>query len=181
VTSAEEFAEFAEAMFPRLRRMAFLLCGDWHTAEDLAQGALVKVFVSWRRINRHEAAHAYARRTLVNTYLAHKRLKRTGELLTEWFPEPVVQGPALEERMVVLDALATLPPRGRAVVVLRHWEDLSVEQVADMLGCSTGNVKALTARSLDKLRAVLGEALTEPVPPSGLAGEQHEPGGTCDG
>ena len=181
MTSAEDFAEFAEAMFPRLRRIAFLLCGDWYTAEDLAQGALVKVFVSWRRIKRHDAAHAYARRTLVNTYLAHKRLKRTGELLTGWLPEPVVQTPALEERMMALDALATLPPRGRAVVVLRYWEDLSVEQVADMLGCSTGNVKSLSARSLEKLRGVLGEAQSEPVPPCGLAGEQHEPGGTRDG
>ena len=181
MTSAEDFAEFAEAMYPRLRRTAFLLCGDWHTAEDLAQGALVKVFVSWRRIKRHDAAHAYARRTLVNTYLAHKRLKRTGEVLTGWLPEPVVQMPALEERMMALDALAALPPRGRAVVVLRYWEDLSVEQVADMLGCSTGNVKSLSARSLEKLRGVLGEPLTESVPHRGLAGEQNEPGGTCDG
>jgi RNA polymerase sigma-70 factor (sigma-E family) len=181
VTSAEEFAEFAEAMFPRLRRTAFLLCGDWHTAEDLAQTALVKVFVSWRRISRHDAAQAYARRTLVNTYLAHKRLKRSGELLAEWWPEPAVQAPALEQRMVVLDALAALPPRSRAVVVLRYWEDLSVEQVADMLGCSTGNVKGLSARSLDKLRAVLGEALAESVPPSGQVREQNKPGDTRHG
>src|ERR1700739_1394571 len=81
VASAEEFVEFAEVMFPRLRRTAFLLCGDWHTAEDLAQTTLEKVFVSWRRIRRQDAVHAYATRTLVNTYLAHKRLKHTGELL----------------------------------------------------------------------------------------------------
>jgi len=122
VTSAEEFVEFAEAAFPRLPRTAFLLCGDWHTAEGLAQTALVKVFVSWRRIKRQDAADAYARRTLINTYLAHKRLKRTGELLTGWLPEPSVQALAPEERMMVLDALATFPRRGRAVVVLRYWE-----------------------------------------------------------
>ena len=86
MTAAEEFAEFARVMFPRLRRTAFLLCGDWHTAEDLAQTALAKVFVSWRRIRRQDAAHAYTHRTLVNAYLSDRRLKRTGELLTGWFP-----------------------------------------------------------------------------------------------
>ncbi len=76
MTPAEEFAEFAQAAAPRLRRTAFLLCGDWHAAEDLSQSALTKVFVSWRRIRRREAAFAYATRTLVNTYLADQRLKR---------------------------------------------------------------------------------------------------------
>jgi RNA polymerase sigma-70 factor (sigma-E family) len=181
VTSAEEFVEFAEVMSPRLRRTAFLLCGEWHTAEDLAQTALVKVFVSWRRIRRQDAVHAYATRILVNTYLAHKRLKRTGELLTGWFPEHPVQAPAPETRMLLLDALATLPPRGRAVVVLRYWADLSVEQVADMLGCSTGNVKSHSARALDKLRALLGEEMADSVSPSRLPGERHKPGDTRDG
>jgi len=72
MTPADEFVEFAQAAAPRLRRTAFLLCGDWHTAEDLTQSALAKVFVSWRRIRRRDAAHAYATRTLVNTYLADK-------------------------------------------------------------------------------------------------------------
>lgn len=181
MTSAEEFVEFAEVASPRLRRTAFLLCGDWHTAEDLAQTTLEKIFASWRRIRRQDAVHAYATRTLANTYLAHKRLKRTSELVTEWFPEPLVHAPEVEERMMVLDALAALPPRARAVVVLRFWEDLSVEQVADMLGCSAGNVKSLSARALDKLRAALGEATAASVPPKNLAGEQPNPGGTCDG
>lgn len=181
MTAAEEFAEFAEAASPRLRRTAFLLCGDWHTAEDLAQATLEKMFASWRRIRRHDAVHAYATRTLANTYLAHRRLKRTGELVTGWFPEPLVQAPEVEVRMVVLDALAALPPRGRAVVVLRFWEDLSVEQVADMLGCSAGNVKSLSARALDKLRAALGEALTEPGSPGRLPGETHQAGNVRNG
>jgi len=181
VTSADEFVEFAEAISPRLRRTAFLLCGDWHTAEDLAQTTLEKVFVSWRRIRRQNAVHAYARRTLVNTYLAYKRLKHTGELLTGWFPEPLVQAPEVEERMIVLDALASLPPRSRAVVVLRYWEDLSVEQVADTLGCSTGNVKSLSAHALDKLRAMLGEAMIEPRPPGRPPRENHQSRDACNG
>lgn len=181
MTTAEEFVEFAEAVSARLRRTAFLLCGDWHTAEDLAQTALTKVFVSWRKIRRQDAVHAYATRTLLNTYLAHKRLKHTGELLTGWFPDRAVQAPAPEERIMLLDALATLPPRGRAVVVLRYWEDLSVEQVADMLGCSSGNVKSLSARALDKLRAVLGEEMAEYGSLGQPPGERHRSRDTGDG
>ena len=160
MTSGEEFAEFAEGASPQLRRMAFLLCGDWHTAEDLVQTTLAKVFVSWRTIRRRDALRAYAARTLVNTYLANKRSKRATEIVTDRLPECPVEPQALETRMVVLGALATLPPRARAVVVLRFWEDLSVEQVAAVLGCSPGNVKSQTARALGKLRAVLDEALS---------------------
>jgi RNA polymerase sigma-70 factor (sigma-E family) len=181
VASAEEFVEFAEVMFPRLRRTAFLLCGDWHTAEDLAQTALAKMFVAWREIRRQDGVHAYANRTLVNAYLAHRRLKRTGELLAGQLPDRPAAVAEPETRMVVLDALATLPPRARAVVVLRYWADLSVEQVADVLDCSTGNVKSLSARALHRLRAVLDEALAEPGPPSRPPLAQHYPGGGRDG
>ena len=174
--TAEGFVEFAEAASPRLRRMAFLLCGDWHTAEDLLQTTLAKVFVSWHKIRRQDAVYAYATRTLVNTYLADKRQKRAGEILTSRLPECLVEAPALETRMVVLDALATLPPGGRAVVVLRYWADLSVEQTAAALGCSPGNVKSQSARALDKLRAVLGEAMAESGPPASLREERHETG-----
>jgi DNA-directed RNA polymerase specialized sigma24 family protein len=83
----------------------------------------------------------------------------------------------VQTRMVLLDALASLPPRARAVVVLRYWADLSVAQVADVLGCSPGSVMGHNADALDKLRAVLAEVMAESVP----AREQHEPGGACDG
>jgi RNA polymerase sigma-70 factor (sigma-E family) len=159
VTVAEEFVEFAAAVSPRLRRTAFLLCGDWHTAEDLVQITLAKVFVSWRRIRRRDAAPSYATRTLVNAYLADRRIKRAPEVLTASLPEQPAEAPAPELRMVVLDALAALPPGGRAVVVLRYWEDMSVEQAAEILGCSPGNVKSQAARALIKLRAQLGDEL----------------------
>lgn len=82
MTSVEQqFTEFATLAAPRLRRTAFLLCGDWHMAEDLAQTALAKVFVSWRRINRKDAAQAYGTRTLVNSYLAGRRRKHATEVL----------------------------------------------------------------------------------------------------
>jgi RNA polymerase sigma-70 factor (sigma-E family) len=170
VVSAEEFTEFAEETSPRLRRAAYLLCGDWHTAEDLAQTTLTKVFASWHRLKRQESAHAYATRTLVNTYLADKRLKRSGEVLTDRLPAAPAESAEPEERIVMLGALATLPPRARAVVMLRYWADLSVDQVADMLGCSPGTVKSQSARALDKLRVVLGDAGTG----SGPAGDPLE-------
>lgn len=161
VTSEEEFVEFAEASSARLRRTAFLFCGDWHTAEDLVQTALTKVFLSWRTIRRRDAVQAYATRTLVNAYLADRRLKRPRELLTGALPERPAESPESETRIVVLDALASLPPRGRAVVVLRYWADLSVEQVAAVLGCSAGNVKSQSARALDKLRPALRDAISD--------------------
>ena len=168
MASHQEFTEFAVASAPRLRRAAFLLCGDWHTAEDLAQTALAKVFVSWRKVRRQDAAHAYATRVLTNSYLADKRLRRGTEILTDQLPEHPVAGPAPETRMMVLDALALLPPRSRAVVVLRYWVDLTVDQTADVLGCSPGTVKTLSSRALDKLRAALGGAGSEPGPPGRL-------------
>ena len=109
MTAAEEFVEFATAASPRLRRMAFLLCGDWHAAEDLVQTTLAKVFVSWHKIRRQDAEHAYAARTLINSYLADKRRKRSTEILTGELPERPVQPPGLETRIIVLNALATLP------------------------------------------------------------------------
>ena len=161
MTPAEEVAEFAVVALPRLRRTAFLLCGDWHTAEDLAQTTLAKVFVSWRRIRRRDAVQAYATRTLVNTYFADKKLKRPREVLTDTLPERPAEWPAPETRMVVLSALATLPPRGRAVVILRYWEDLSVEQTAAALGVAVGTVKSQTARALVRLRQLIGEDLVD--------------------
>jgi len=105
VTTAEEqFTEFATLAAARLRRTAFLLCGDWHTAEDLAQTALAKVFVSWRRISHKDAAQAYATRTLVNSYLALRRRKRVAEVLLSRLPERAAPSQTPELRLVMLDA-----------------------------------------------------------------------------
>jgi RNA polymerase sigma-70 factor (sigma-E family) len=164
MTAEDEFVEFAGAAAARLRRTAFLLCGDWHTAEDLTQTTLAKVFTAWRRISHRDAVNAYAMRTLLNTYLAECRRNRPKELLTGDLPEQPDETPSPELRLAVLEALATLPPKARAVVVLRYWADLSVDQVAGLLGCSTGNVKSQSARALDKLRLLLDEAASEPGP-----------------
>lgn len=130
VTSTEEFTEFAAGAAPRLRRTAFLLCGDWHAAEDLVQATLTKMFVSWRRIRRQDAVYAYASRTLVNTYLADRRRLRSRELLAARLPERAAPAGTPELRMVILDALATLPPRARVVVVMRYWADVAARRRA---------------------------------------------------
>jgi RNA polymerase sigma-70 factor (sigma-E family) len=166
----EEFTEFVAASGARLRRTAFMLCGNWHTAEDLTQTALAKVFASWRRIGRPDSVHAYAERTLVNTYLAHRRTRSARELVTSQLPEHPVEPAGADLRLVVLDALAQLGPRARAAVILRYWEDLSVDQVAALMGCSPGTVKSLCSRALDKLRPLLGDAVpqSEPSSPPGI-------------
>jgi DNA-directed RNA polymerase specialized sigma24 family protein len=112
VTSAEQqFTEFATLAAPRLRRTAFLLCGDWHTAEDLTQTALAKVFMSWRRINKKDAVQAYATRTLVNSYLAGRRRKRVTEVLLSRLPDRAVPPQAPELRLMMLDdAAGTVTP-----------------------------------------------------------------------
>ena len=157
----DDFTEFAQAELTRLRRTAYLLCGDWHAAEDLTQIALTKTLLAWRRISKRENAHAYAHRTLVNAYLGQRRTRKSGEVPLDRLPEHAGRPDTAELRVVLLAALAALPPQARAVVVLRYWEDLSVDQVAGILRCSSGNVKSQSARALQKLRAALGHSLPE--------------------
>lgn len=157
----EEFTEFASIELIKLRRTAYLLCGDWHTAEDLTQIALTKTLLAWRRISRQENAHAYAHRTLVNAYLGQRRTRKSGEVPVGRLPEQGAPATTTDLRVVLIDALAALPPQARAVVVLRYWEDLSIDQVAGILRCSAGNVKSQSARGLQKLRERLGHSLPE--------------------
>ena len=155
----EEFTDFAGAYAARLRRTAYLLCGDWHTAEDLVQIALTQTLLSWRRLSRLDNAPAYAHRSLVNAYLGHRRSRKSSELPVAEIFETAAPAGTTDLRLVLLQALDTLTPSARAIVVLRYWEDLSIGQVAAMLRCSTGNVKAQSSRALAQLRTVLGDAL----------------------
>jgi RNA polymerase sigma-70 factor (sigma-E family) len=172
VESSQEFTEFAGAAGPRLRRTAFPLCGDWHTAQDLTQMTLAKVFVAWRRISRSDAVDAYARRTLVNTYLAMRRKRDSSEIPVSALPETAGAPDMADLRIVLLQALRTLAPRARAVVVLRYLEDLSIDQVAVLLDCSPGNVKSLSSQAMKRLRAQLGDSLAEGGPADLLPASQ---------
>ncbi|MFD5466834.1 SigE family RNA polymerase sigma factor [Kitasatospora sp. NPDC127059] len=157
-----EFEGFAHSRGQRLFRTALLLCGDWHLAEDLTQVTLAKLYASWPKVRRADNQDAYARSTLVRSYLSHRRLRRNGErpALGE-LPEGIAPGDDPALRITLLNALAELSPRDRAVLVLRYWEDRSVEESAAELGVSAGAVRAQSLRALKRLRAVLGPQAAE--------------------
>ncbi len=154
-----EYGDYVAARAANLVRFAYLLCGDWHRAEDTVQSALVKLYLAWPRLRNTADVDPYTRRIVVRLLVDHGRLARfRRERLSDRLPEPPA-GPdasdGVADRMAVRAALAQVPPRQRAVLVLRFWADCSVEQVADLLGCSPGTVKSQTARGLDTLRHLL--------------------------
>jgi RNA polymerase sigma-70 factor (sigma-E family) len=151
-----EFTEYATARAARLRETAYLLCGDWHRAQDLAQTTLAKVYVAWPKIERSEAVDAYARRVLLNEFLGYRRRRSSSERVMDEIPETAAHAEQHELRLTLLEALARLTPAKRAVVVLRYWEDHSVETVAEMLDMSTSAVKSASLRALAELRSMLG-------------------------
>ncbi|WP_042421661.1 SigE family RNA polymerase sigma factor [Streptacidiphilus anmyonensis] len=149
-----DFSSFVAARWTALVRTAYLLTGDFHEAEDLVQVTLAKVYPHWGGL-RTETADAYVRRALVNNNRSRHRRRRVVQLLMPFVPDrPAAdagQG-GLGERDLLVSLLAGLPERQRAVVVLRYWEDLSAEEVAELLGCSVGTVKSQASRALAKLR-----------------------------
>lgn len=134
-------------------RTCRLLAGDAHEGEDLAQISLVKLYAAWHRV-RPGTADAYLRRIAVNTQLSRVRRRRL-RIVPQAEP-PDRPGPEpddrVEERSALLAALADLPARQRATVVLRCWHDLSEDAVAELLGCSRGTVKSQLSKGLEKLR-----------------------------
>lgn len=152
-----DFEEYARARQQQLYRTAYLLSGDAHHAQDLTQTTLAKLFQHWGRARRADNLDAYAKTVLVRTYLAEQRSRhRERELHTPIAPGKRADQPEL--RVTLQEALGELTPRARAMVVLRYWDDLSIESVAAQLSCSTGTVKSTCARALVRLREVLGDA-----------------------
>ncbi|MEV7616850.1 SigE family RNA polymerase sigma factor [Streptomyces sp. NPDC089799] len=151
-----QFQAFVAARWNHLVRTAYLLTGDPHDAEDVTQSALAKAYRSWRRVSRSDNPEAYVRRMLVNCNSDRFRKRRVTERLTATVPDTSVRDTAVQwadERNVLMAALAQLPARQRAVVVMRYWEDLSEAEVADVMGCSVGTVKSQASKALAKLRA----------------------------
>jgi RNA polymerase sigma-70 factor (sigma-E family) len=157
-----EFVAYYSARASHLRNTAYLLCNDWHLAEDLTQIAITKLYQAWPRIERHDTVDQYARQVLVRAFLDERRRPWRREVATDDSPDSVAPEPyGSDERMMLRTALMRIPKGRRAVLVLRFWADLSVEQVAAILDCSTGTVKSQTAHGLADLREVLGHELED--------------------
>jgi RNA polymerase sigma-70 factor (sigma-E family) len=153
-----DFASFVHATGTTLYRTALLLCGDHHLAEDLTQTTYAKVFAKWGRVRRCDSPTAYTRTVLLNTFLSHRRLRRSSERPVDCVPEGAaddVADPTV--RLDLLAALAGLAPADRAVLVLRFWEDRSVEDTAALMGVSPGAVRTRSSRALARLRERLGD------------------------
>ena len=153
--AAADFDDFVATRSPALRRLAVLLTADAHLAEDALQSALLKAWRHWDRVGGVENVEAYVRTVLVNTVRSERRRRRPVEALGVAAPEgPVVDGAdALAERDAMWRGLRRLPPRQRAVLVLRYYADLTEVQTAAALGCHVGTVKGYTSRALAALRA----------------------------
>ncbi|MBT1095674.1 SigE family RNA polymerase sigma factor [Streptomyces chartreusis] len=148
---------FVEGRRTALFRSAYLLCGNPDEAEDLVQTTLVKVVLGARRHSRLDNLDAYARRTLVNTFIAGRRRFWRREQAYGELPDMPERSVDSDTGVMVRAALAQLAPRQRAVLVLRYWEDLSVSDTAELLGMRESTVKSHTARGLAALRAAVRE------------------------
>jgi RNA polymerase sigma-70 factor (sigma-E family) len=152
-----DFASYVAVRRVALRRTAFLLTGDWDRAEDVVQEALTRLYLHWRRAQRADSIDGYCRKALVNAFLSDTRRPWRRERPSAELPERGYADPAeaSDTRDALRRALDELGPSQRAVVVLRYWDDLSVEETATLLGTSTGNVKSQASRGLAHLRRVL--------------------------
>jgi RNA polymerase sigma-70 factor (sigma-E family) len=168
-----EFVEFAQAVRGQLRRTAFLMCGDWDQASDHVQEGLIRVYVAWPRLTRGGREHAYARKAVVSAFLDHARRRSSTEVPAETdhnLPSGQDVAESVALRSALMSALASLPKRQRACVVLRYFDDLSVADTAAALGCSQGTVKSQTSRALASLKSTfegspVGDLVTEGATP----------------
>jgi RNA polymerase sigma-70 factor (sigma-E family) len=157
MSTEQAYRDYVAGNLDRLRRTAYLLCGDWHLADDLTSTVLVKLLRHWKRATVMEHRDAYVRRMLMSAWLDERRRPWRRESFTDRLPDRPVETADADRRLDVLSLLAGLPPRRRAVLVLRYFCDLSVEETAQALGCSEGTVKSQAARALETLRAGLKE------------------------
>ncbi|MGW2153493.1 SigE family RNA polymerase sigma factor [Nonomuraea sp. NPDC001699] len=147
-----DFERYVEQRSARLLRTAYLLCRDWPLAEDLTQTALAKAWLAWRRVGANPDAYVY--RILANTHATWWRRRWRGEVATGELPDQPQRDETagIGTRDALRAALAALPPKQRAVVVLRYFEDLPDEAIAGIVGCSVATVRSQASRALAKLR-----------------------------
>lgn len=163
MSTREAFDDFVAARYQALVRTARLLVANSADAEDLVQEALARCVPTWDKILGNP--EPYVRTVMVRTNISRWRKQKMSEVPTEFLPDRGYLPPDLEGSDELLRALAQLAPRQRAAVVLRHVEDRSERETAELMGCSLGSVKSTTSAGLARLRAILGESRTEPPSP----------------
>ena len=168
----DEYTDYVSARMMSLRRTAFMLCQDWHRADDLVQAAITRLYVHWGRARAADHIDAYARTVLVREFLGERRSAWARRVRLDAQVPPAGAGAGTTDHDALLDlraALAAVPPRQRATLVLRFYCDLNVEQAAQVLGCSAGTVKSQTVKGLAALRRALDP---DPDPGPQSAGER---------
>ena len=153
-----EFEAYVAAARPRLRRLAYSLCGDWHAADDIVQTALAKLYVAWPRVQRASDPDAYVRRTIARTTIDESRRPWRRERSGLDGLDREGRGTDVAAGADLVAALQRLPEMQRKTVVLRHWLGLSVAETARDLGLAEGTVKSHTSRALSALHAMMSEA-----------------------
>lgn len=148
-----EFEDFVRSTAGLFHRAALLLCGEHHGAEDLLQTTYAKLYASWPRVRATDNPVGYARKVLTHTFLSQRRLRRSGELPVADTPDSAWHDGEPSSRLDLLAALRRLPPKDRAVLVLRYWMDLDTASTAVQLGISESAVRQRASRALRRLRA----------------------------
>jgi RNA polymerase sigma-70 factor (sigma-E family) len=158
----QQYVEYVTGRLPALRKLAYVLCGDDHHADDLVQQTITKLYIGWRRIRDVEHLDQYVRTMLVRSFVDEKRRPWTRVGLVARLPDRADSRAGVDERVaqavVVRAALAQVPRRQQAVLILRFLCDMPVEDVAAALDCSSGTVKSQTSRGLATMRRLLGDA-----------------------
>jgi RNA polymerase sigma-70 factor (sigma-E family) len=153
-----EYSEYVSVRLPALRRLALLLCQDRHRADDLVQQAIIKVYVHWTKASGADNTDAYVNAILVREFLHERRSGWTRRVkVTDRLPDAPVLATDRDGLMDLQAAVAGLPPGQRAVLVLRYYCDLNIDQTAAALGCGTGTVKSQTAKAIATLRGRLDD------------------------
>lgn len=157
----DDYTSFVQSQWTPLFRTAYLLTGDYQLAEDLLQTTLTKVYLAWPKVSRTQHPSAYVRKMLSNQAVSWWRRKASSEVsVREVTVADAVSfrdhGDTVAETHVVWEALSTLAPRQRAVIILRYYEDMSESEIADALGMSSGTVKSTASAARARLSATIG-------------------------
>jgi RNA polymerase sigma-70 factor (sigma-E family) len=154
-----EFADYMSARMPSFRRLALLLCQDWHGADDLVQATMTRLYLRWEKAASADSIDAYVRTILVREFIRERRTSWARRVsVTDRPPDLPAPPPDREDFLDLRSAVAGLPPRQRAVLVLRFYCDMNIDECAAALGCAPGTVKSQTSKALVTLRRILGSA-----------------------